>query len=206
MHALTLSSKLGTWAAYTGRKANPAFLKLQKKIFARDQYTCQFCGFQAKEFQEVVNIDQNYANNKPDNLVTSCVFCSQCFFLESVGEGDFGGGTLIYLPEIKQTSLNSFCHVLFCAMANATAYRSSAQTIYRNLKFRAQLVEDYFGPGLSNPALFGQMLIEYQANHSQQESEKLARKKLNLRLLPSRTRFKKQIDRWAAMALEEMTD
>ena len=40
--------------------------------------------------------------NKVSNLVTACCFCGQCCFLESVSVGKYGGGTLIYLPEIDQ--------------------------------------------------------------------------------------------------------
>ena len=137
------------------RKADPAFLDFGKKILERDEYTCQFCGFQAKQYQEIVNLDNNYLNNKTTNLVTACCFCTQGFFLEAVGKNEYGGGALIYLPEISQNELNSFCHVLFCAIANATNYRTDAQNVYRTLKLRAKIVEQELGEGLQNPTLLG---------------------------------------------------
>jgi intracellular multiplication protein IcmJ len=182
------------------RKADAAFLAFSKKVLRRDSYTCQYCGFQAREYQEIVNHDQNYSNNKLSNLVTACCFCTQCFFLESVGVGGFGGGTLIYLPEISQNSLDSFCHVLFCAIANDTGYKNTAQNIYRSFKLRSQTVEEQFGEGTSNPAVLGQLLIDSATKNITVRDDILK----DLRLLPSRASFRTQIEHWAATALNEL--
>lgn len=200
MHELQLAVNLNGWRIFVRRREDKAFLPVAERIYLRDSYTCQFCGFQAKQFQEIVNADGNYLNNKLSNLITSCCFCSQCLFLESVGLDEMGGGQLIYLPEISQADLNSFCHVLFCAMGNGTGYQDTAQAIYRSLKFRCQPIENKFGAGTSNPATFGQLLLEYQASRPEATQEILK----NLRLLPSYTKFKVQLDAWAAAALEEL--
>ncbi len=201
MHPLELSVKQGAWRLFAARKADPAFLAFSKKVWARDDYTCQFCGFQAKEYQEVINLDQNYLNNRLSNLVTACCFCAQCFFLEAVGKGDYGGGVLIYLPEIDQANLNSFCHVLFCAIANNTSYKASAQAIYRNLKFRAQAIEEQFGEGTSNPSVLGQLMLETRMNDPALKDAMLR----YVRLLPSLGRFKVQIEHWATTAMKELS-
>lgn len=200
MHPLKLSINPENWHLYLRRKADKAFRPIRDKIFARDQYTCQFCGFQAREYQDVVNLDQNYRDNRLGNMVTACCFCSQCCFLEAVGQEGFGGGKLVYLPEMTQVELNSFCHVIFCAMTNGTSYRDTAQTIYRSLKFRAQPIEDKFGIGASNPNIFGQMLLEYEGKE-QGLTDKILK---DIRLLPSYAKFKKQLERWAASAAEEL--
>jgi intracellular multiplication protein IcmJ len=200
MYPLALSVTPGAWRIFAKRKADPAFLKFAEKIFKRDNYTCQFCGFQAQDYQEIINLDRNYSNNKTTNLVTACCFCAQCFFLESVSVGRYGGGTLVYLPEIDQANVNSFCHVLFCAVANDTGYKNSAQAIYRNLKFRAQLIEDEFGEGCSNPAVYGELYLDVVGN----DTSVLERMLKNVRLLPSRGGFKTQVDHWAATALKEL--
>ena len=199
-HPIELTSSPGSWRIYTARKSDPGFLAFQNKVFQRDGYTCQYCGFQAKLFQEVINIDGDYSHNKISNMATCCCFCAQCFFLESVGMGDYGGGTLIYLPEMSQGELNSLCHVLFCAITNNTGYKGTAQSLYRSYKFRCQIVEDKYGEGSSDPASFGQMVLEsgvtdYQTNRLIFE---------NIRLLPSRARFRTQIEKWAAAALDEI--
>jgi intracellular multiplication protein IcmJ len=200
--ALSLHATPGSWRLYSARKADPRFKSYEQKIFQRDRYTCQFCGFQARMYQEIVNLDGNYTNNKSNNLLTACCFCAQCFFVESVGVGGYGGGTLIYLPELTQEALNSFCHVLFCAITNDTGYKASAQTIYRSFKFRSQLVEDKFGEGTSDPSILGQLIID-TGHYNDEVASKLF---TNVRLLPSRAKFRKQIERWAASALEEIAE
>lgn len=199
---LKLIASAGSWRLYSARKADQRFKSFELKVLQRDAYTCQFCGFQAKLFQDIVNLDGNYNNNKLENLVTACCFCAQCFFIESVGVGGYGGGTLIFLPELKQTELNSLCHVLFCAITNDTGYKSSAQDIYRNFKFRSQIVEEKFGEGTSDPAIFGQLIIDADVVATDMPAKFFK----NIRLLPSRAKFRKQIEQWAASALEEITE
>jgi intracellular multiplication protein IcmJ len=200
MHELKLAVNLSGWRVFVKRKEDKAFLPVQKKILERDRYTCQYCGFQAKEYQEVVNQDNNYANNKLSNMITACCFCTQCLFLQSVGADEMSGGQLVYLPEISQGDLNSFCHVLFCAMENNTGYQDSAQSIYRSLKFRSQIIENKFGTGTSNPSVMGQMIIEFKAINPKEKVDILT----DLRLLPSQAKFKVQLDAWAAAALREL--
>lgn len=196
---LRLIATPGSWRLYSSRKVDERFKSYQQKVFQRDRYTCQFCGFQARVYQEVVNLDGNYSNNRLSNLVTACCFCAQCFFIESVGVGGYGGGTLVYLPELSQAELNSLCHVLFCAITNDTGYKSSAQNIYRAFKFRSQVVEDKFGQGTSDPAIFGQLMIDTDVKEE-------ARSKLlkDVCLLPSRAKFRRQIEKWAASAVDEI--
>jgi intracellular multiplication protein IcmJ len=199
---LKLVASPGSWRLYSARKVDERFKAYEQKVFQRDRYTCQFCGFQVRIYQEIVNLDRDYTNNRLSNLVTACVFCAQCFFVESVGVGGYGGGTLVYLPEMSQTELNSLCHVLFCAITNDTGYKSSAQNIYRSIKFRSQIVEDKFGEGTSDPALFGQLMIDSDVKQIE-ISDQLFK---NICLLPSRAKFRKQIEKWAASALEEIEE
>jgi intracellular multiplication protein IcmJ len=200
MYELKLAVNLMGWRIFVRRKQDKAFLPVMNRIFERDAYTCQYCGFQAKEYQEVVNRDSNYTNNKFSNLITACCFCSQCLFLESVGLDEMSGGQLVYLPEMSQADLNSFCHVLFCAMGNSTGYQDSAQATYRSLKFRSQLIENKIGAGTSNPNIMGQLLVEYQDRYPEKKIEILK----DVRLLPSNVKFKVQLDAWAAAALQEL--
>ena len=117
LKSLTLAVIPEGWRLFNLRKADQAFLKFSEKIFARDDYTCQFCGFKSTKHQEITNLDHDYRNNKANNLATSCPFCAQCSFLEAVGKSEFGGGTLIYLPEMTQAELNGLCHALFTSIA-----------------------------------------------------------------------------------------
>ena len=199
---LKLRASPGDWRLQSARKMDERFKTFEQRVFQRDQYTRRFCGFQARLFQEVINLDSDYNNNKLSNLVTSCCFCAQCFFIESVGVGGYGGGTLIYLPELTQAQLNSLCHVLFCAITNDTGYKSSAQNIYRAFKFGSQIVEDKFGEGSSDPAIFGQLMIDSGIDKEETRAQIFK----NICLLPSRAKFRKQIEQWAASALQEIAE
>ena len=200
MHELQLAVNLSGWRIFVRRKDDKAFLPVAKRVLERDNYTCQYCGFQAKEYQEIVNLDGNYTHNKLSNMVTACCFCSQCLFLQAVGLDEMGGGQLVYLPEMSQADLNSFCHVLFCAMGNSSGYQDSAQSIYRSFKFRSQIIENKFGSGTSQPNVMGQLILEHKERFPDQEIHLLK----DLRLLPSNVKFKVQLDAWAAAALEEL--
>lgn len=200
-YPIKLSADPEAWRLFSVRKTDPAFKTVSQKIFERDQYTCGFCGFQAQQGHEIINLDNNYRNNKPSNLVTACCLCSQCFFLEVIGQDDQSGGTIIYLPEITQGDLNGFCHVLFCAMSNVTNYRTDAQNIYRGLRLRSKIIEEQFGEGMSDPALFGRTIIDAPDKDRIRISEKILPP---LRILPSYTKFAKQVEVWSEKSLEEL--
>jgi intracellular multiplication protein IcmJ len=189
------------WRLFSVRKIDPAFKPFKKKVLQRDQYMCRYCGFQAKRYQDIVNFDLNYHNNKFSNLITACCFCSQCFFLEAVGKDDYGGGVLVYMPEITQNDLNGFCHVLFCAMGNTNSYSTDAQEIYRNLKSRSRIVEKHLGEGVSDASLFGRMLLDAPAEDKVRIEKEMLPK---LRLLPSFSKFSEQIRGWSEAMTEEL--
>lgn len=201
-NALQLFVKPGLWRAYTSRKETSAFKQLAAKILKRDNDTCRFCGFQAQQLQEVVNLDRNLRNNDMSNLVTACVFCAQCQFMESAGQDDNSGGQVIYCPEMSQQDLNTMCHVLFCAMNNNTNYAETAQEIYRTLRLRCQVVEKKLGMGSSNPSALGRSILEYRAKSGKVDQRFLK----PLRLLPSYTKFKYHLDSWASAAQEELNN
>jgi intracellular multiplication protein IcmJ len=192
MYPLKLSVNPKGWRLFMRRRLDPQFAELSKRLFRRDQFVCQFCGVISKTNLEVINLDQDYSNNKVSNLVAACNFCTQCFFLESVGASGYGGGVLIYLPEIQQNYLNGLCHVLFTAMYNDTEYKETAQNAYRHLKLRSQILEEEWGDNMYEPALFGQLLIE--------SGDKAIKSMLNknifmsIRLLPSRAAFKNETE------------
>lgn len=196
---IVLTAVESNWRLFMIRKADQAFLSFQEKIFKRDQFSCQYCGFTSHCNMEVINVDQNYHNNKLSNLATACPFCAQCFFLDAVGKSDFGGGTLIYLPEMTQADLNAMCHVLFNAIILGGMAQSKAKSAYRSLKLRVQPVEKQLGEGLSNPAVYGQVLIDAQSDRKRDIHDQLAKK---IRLLPNLARYTDTIASWADEGLE----
>lgn len=187
---LQLAANPQGWRTFMLRRNDPAFKVVSGQVLQRDQSTCQYCGFYAEEGQEIINMDQNYSRNSTLNLLTACPFCAQCGFLESLGKGSYGGATLIYLPEFDQSRLNGLCHALFQAIVNHTEEADSAQQCYRSLKSRAQVVEEQLGNGMSDPAVFGQLLVESGATFL---PDTLV---FDLRLLPIRTTFQSQVEGW----------
>lgn len=198
---IQLAASDSNWRLFMLRKADSAFLNFQHKVHIRDQFSCQYCGFKSKEHLEVINADGNYRNNRIDNLVTACQLCAQCFFLESIGKGDFGGGTLIYLPEMTQGQLNAMIHVLFTNFA-LNSFSTEARNIYRGFKLRSQPVEKILGEGMSNAALFGRLWVDANLNADDSLQKNLL---VSLRLLPELSRFTHMIHDQVASGLQELT-
>lgn len=196
-YPLDLNVGAEAWHLFNTRRSDPAFQPFAKTIWARDDYRCQYCSFQSKTNLEVVNIDHNYLNNDPHNLITACPLCQQCLFIEMAGKLEIGGGVMIYLPEMTQNQLNALCHVLFCAVATSSSYMTKAHDILNNLRLRAQPVEQQYGENLSQPALLGQILIDTPASNMEEMKKNLF---ASLRLLPSMDKFDILIDDWTANA------
>lgn len=189
---ISLSAKRGNWSRFASRKTNKSFQALASKVLARDDHTCRFCSFQSQEYQEIVNIDQNYAHNDIENLATACQFCSMCFFIDAVGTDGKTGGIIIHLPEISQADLNHFSRALFCSFLRDAPYKGKLQAVYLSLQDRAKSVEEIFGPNAQDPHVFGQSLIDCNLSDQQLKHPILT----ELKLLPTRKYFKEQAEYW----------
>lgn len=188
---LKIAADANAWRLFSSRRLDERFSKVKNNILEKFDYTCQYCGFRSKKYQEIVNIDGDYRNNKTSNLTVACPFCVQCMFLNVVGKGEEGGGTMIYFPEMSQNELNAVCHVLFCAIDHESSYQKYAQNIYRTMSLRSKIIEKVVGEKMSDPAIFANSLmnlgkkIDVTNSHYQ-----------GIRLLPSREKFLNQISFW----------
>lgn len=197
---ITLTAKRGNWQKFMARKKNPRFGEVEAKIFKRDNNTCRYCGFQSKKFQEIVNHDGDYKNNKSSNLVTACSFCTQCLFLDSLNETDKFGGHVIYLPEVSQADLNHFCRALFTSLLKESPYKGKLQTTYLSFKERGNIVDDIFGPESHMPDTFGQALIDSELTQEQLKHPIMK----NLRLLPDKKYFGEQSRYWKRTVFDQI--
>jgi intracellular multiplication protein IcmJ len=196
-----LELKLGglEWKLYVRRNQDPRFNQFKDRVHERDDHTCVHCGFKAKMYMDVINKDGDYKNNKMSNLTTVCPLCSQCYFFEYAGKSEYGGGSLIFLPELTQAQLNGLCHVLFCSITNTADFSQRAQNIYNTLKLRSKVVEKYLGEHMSNPSHLGQLLIDTPLENNDYTSIEVLK---SLRMLPSMNKFVDQVEVWAKSALD----
>lgn len=200
LEPISLVAVRGNYSRFRSRKRNKAFHRLEKETLDRDNKTCQYCGFYSEEYQTVVNHNNNYQNNQPENLKTACLFCAHCFFLDGIGKDDVSGGTIIYLPEISQADLNHFCRALFASLLRNVPYKGKLHATYLSLKERSKVVESVFGPETSKVVQFGQALID-----SNVSPEKLYHPIFeHLRFLPNRKYYSKPIQYWKSTVFAEL--
>lgn len=152
----------------TGKKnkGGPALIKgklapeLKNKILERDNYTCQCCAFKSQKYQEIHFLDNNHKNTDEKNLVTTCIFCHQCFNLEKVPE--MRSGALIWLPEIPQYRLSHIARTIYVARISQGPASEAARAVLDILMARreeakkrihtddpyilATILRDYLGP------------------------------------------------------------
>lgn len=188
-HQLILSANIDGWRAFMARRHQKGFQKAAPKIWQRDHYRCQFCGFQSKRFQEIVNVDGNYQNNKASNLATACGLCAHGLFLGAPGLGHH----MILLPQISQVQISHITRVLFCAQESDSQFTETAKSLYRNLRKFTEPLEEIFGKDSSSAEVFGQCLLDtYDI-----ESDKYFEVMKKVRMLPNPKTFGKPIEFWS---------
>ena len=163
-------------------------------MLRRDELKCCFCHFNSPKL-EIINLDNDYGNNKKVNLISACELCAKCTLLDYYNLNYDGPDKIIYLPEISQEQLNQLCRILFCHMQggdgdndsseNESAY--NAKIVYAQLQDRAGYLDEKTKTNLSHPALF----VHYQS------SAKADPKLINrLRWLPSPDNCQDYIAAW----------
>lgn len=110
--------------------------ELKKMIFERDEQTCQCCGFKADKYQDVHFIDNNPKNLDPENLLTTCIFCHQCFNLEQATA--MRSGVLIWLPEISQIDLHHIMRAVYVARISQGPMAEAARVTLDSLMGRRE--------------------------------------------------------------------
>lgn len=93
--------------------------KLLQHTLEKDAYTCCYCGFTARQFQKAIPKDWSVSDPRDAELVTACIFCEQVFALDTVAP--MGSGSLVWLPEIDQASLNNIARAAYVAKSYGEA-------------------------------------------------------------------------------------
>ncbi len=158
---------------------------LKKKIFARDDHTCAYCGFVSQKFQDIHQLDSNLSNISEDNLLTACTFCHQCFNIQNVQ--DMRSGMLIWCPEITQAQLNHMARAIYVARISQGGIAEVARKtldilMARKDEARRRMTTD-------DPQILSMILSDYLPyRHYQNRHKKLE----GLRLFPLDRRIKNE--------------
>lgn len=139
---LVLSIKRGVWRRddTQSESADRDFAAVRPKVVARDGSRCTACGLQA-EMQDVHHLDDDHANNSPDNLATADPLCHGVHHIGQVGLA--GEGRLIYLPELSQVDVNHLQRTCFIALEiGEQGEKEMAAAILKRLLARAKVVEN----------------------------------------------------------------
>jgi intracellular multiplication protein IcmJ len=161
--------------------SKPELSKLIQQTFEKDSYTCGYCGFQSKQFQKAIPHDWAVNDPRDSAMVTACIFCEQCFALETVGP--MASGTLVWLPEISQASLNHIMRAIYASRAQMDVAPESI----KNCADRAfEILFNRRGEakrriGTDDPMVLGAALLE---NVDEAVYEKRGEKLDGVRLMP----------------------
>lgn len=159
----------------------------QKEIFERDNHCCAYCGFKSEKFQRVNVKDGNWKNLSPDNLVTSCIFCQQCFYLDQIAS--MRSGVLIWMPEMTQAALNHLVRCIYVARITQGPMADYARKALESLMQRREEAKSRILT--DDPEILSMVMSQYI--HAKQYAQ--ARKKLDgIKIMPLDRRIIKEGD------------
>lgn len=149
---------------------------LKSKVLTRDDYTCRYCGFQSRKYQEV-NFSGKAAEPTADNYATACTFCYQCFHLEKIER--MQSGAVIWLPEIGQAALHHICRAIYVARISRGPMADAARDAMEALLARKE--EAVARLGTDSPKILATVLQDFlEVNEYKQRLDKLK----GFRILP----------------------
>ena len=100
----------------------------------RDLGTCCFCGFHSKKYQEAIPALGDYRDI--DGIVTACIFCYQCFHLETIAA--MRSGVLIFMPEIPQYQLHHLARQIYVCRISQGELADQARAVLEQLITRRE--------------------------------------------------------------------
>jgi len=110
--------------------------ELRQKVFQKDDYTCKCCGFKSQKYQDIIFADGNKTNLHLDNLLTTCIYCHQCFDLEKVAQ--MRSGVLVWLPEIEQAELHHIARAIYVSRISQGSMAETAKSALEKIMNRRE--------------------------------------------------------------------
>ncbi len=158
---IVLGATREQWGKSKGSKdaprVDPDDAEVRSRIFERDNHTCQFCGFVSKKYQELSPKNGDPRDTTEDNLITTCIFCRQCFQLEAVGE--MRSGALIWLPELEQAALHHIARAIYIARVTPGPMADAARAALDVLIQRRDEAKSRLGT--DDATVLGAVLMDY---------------------------------------------
>jgi intracellular multiplication protein IcmJ len=177
----------GAAAAAPARSKESLTPELRQKIYERDDYTCQACGFRSMKYQDVHVLNGTQSDVRPDNLATACIFCHQCFRLNQVSE--MRSGVLVWLPEISQTDLHHIARAIYVARISQGPVAEASRKALDILMQRREEVRKRLGT--DDPFILAAVLKDYISDKAY---EGRGAKLEGIRLFPLDRRIIKEAD------------
>ena len=110
--------------------------EVRQQVFKKDDHTCRYCGFKSKKYQDVVFADGDVSNIHLDNLLTSCIYCHQCFDLGKVA--DMRSGVLVWLPEVEQADLHHIARAIYVSRISQGTMAETAKSALEKIMQRRE--------------------------------------------------------------------
>jgi len=158
---------------------------VRSEVLKRDVFSCYFCSFKAKKYQEIHHIDENHNNNNPENLVTVCNLCHQVFHLGKCAV--YNSGFIAAIPELTQTEINNLIRSAYVVdyMAN-NVVRDKIKSLLAIFQFRGcDTLKTLYGLDISTP----HTLAEILSNCPDELFEKRNKLFSSLRLIANKEAF-----------------
>lgn len=172
--------------------SDKAFKEVRSQVLERDHRTCQFCNFRAPKYQDVHHLNDNHDDNRPENLITTCVLCHMAHHVGFAGQSK--RGTLIYLDPglgMDQATLNQLVRTLWIAEASdEKAVRLHALTLLSRLYKAAVNARRVIGT--SDPTVLGDFLLGLSEAQYRRRGEVLS----GIYLLPLKEGYEQYIKFW----------
>ncbi len=161
--------------------------EMRQKIFARDNDTCQCCGFMSKKYQEILFLNGDQSDLSESNMKTACIFCHQCFNLDRVNV--MRSGVLLWLPEINQADLHHIARAVYVARISQGPIADAARRSLDALMQRREALRQRIGT--DDPYILASVLKDYLTDaHYSNRTEKIE----GVRLFPLDRRIIKEAD------------